>query len=750
MHSTQFLYEGWWFGAGHHVLSSLSNLDNYQQVTLPHNSVDLPLNYFDETVLHQDFTYHKVITISETQITRQQVMTFQGVMCDAHVYVNGVLSKAHSDGFTSFDVHLNPFLKLGENLITVTLSGKENPAIPPFGGRIDYLCFPGIYRDVTISEYDEVRIKNVKIDTLNVLHEPHVQASIFLEEFSDDYPELIIEVRLLDSEGKEIAQPRTVRSKRHSQRYSVELNPVSKIELWEPSNPALYTLEISIMGKSVEDNYSRQFGFREAKFTPTGFYLNGKLLKITGVNRHQSFPYKGYAMGKRAQQFDADYIKHRLGFNLVRTSHYPQCPHFLDRCDQIGLLVFEEIAGWQHIGDDAWQKRAIDNVQSMIERDWNHPSIILWGTRINESPDDHDFYSKTHSMAKTLDPSRQTGGVRCIQNSELLEDVYTMNDFVLSDDQINPNDEIALRTPQSVTGLTRSVPYLVTEYGGHMFPTKKADCENWQQEHVMKHLRVLDASYGNASISGAITWCLFDYNTHRDFGSGDKVCYHGVSDAFRTPKFAAYVYASQQPATDVPILKPVTYWTRGERPAAKALPLIILTNCDSVKITLADGQSQFYFPDRSRFPHLPNAPIVIDEYSIGDLEIGGWGLTWDDVRFTGYLNGEIVEVCEFSGSPVPTTLELDVQTYQLYANCNDSCRIGVAALDQKQQCMPYFDDVLSITTSSNLAVCGPNLLTLDAGNNAFWVVAAQAGEASIVVESRYFGRKVINLTVVED
>ena len=182
------------------------------------------------------------------------------------------------------------------------------------------------------------------------------------------------------------------------------------------------------------ENLAERFGFRLAEFTKDGFFLNGNPLKIRGLNRHQSFPYIGYALGQSAQYKDAEILKYDLRINLVRTSHYPQSKHFLNRCDEIGLLVFEEIAGWQHIGDKEWQNKSIENVQNMIERDWNHPSIILWGVRINESPDNHDFYLKTNQVAHQLDSTRQTGGVRKFVEGEFLEDVYTMNDFILGEE----------------------------------------------------------------------------------------------------------------------------------------------------------------------------------------------------------------------------------------------------------------------------------------------------------------------------
>ena len=158
-----------------------------------------------------------------------------------------------------------------------------------------------------------------------------------------------------------------------------------------------------IRAGQVIDEDTRRIGFREAMFTDHGFSLNGKIIKLRGLDRHQTFPFVGQAMPARVQRQDADILRKHLHCNIVRTSHYPQSRHFLDRCDEIGLLVLEEIPGWQHIGDEEWKQLAIDNVGRMIRRDWNHPSIILWGVRINESRDDHDFYTRTNALAHALD-----------------------------------------------------------------------------------------------------------------------------------------------------------------------------------------------------------------------------------------------------------------------------------------------------------------------------------------------------------
>ena len=211
---------------------------------------------------------------------------------------------------------------------------------------------------------------------------------------------------------------------------TVALAGLGKIELWDLDHPKLYTVHVQLLENGrVIDEDTRRIGFREAIFTDQGFSLNGKVIKLHGLDRHQTFPYVGQAMPGRVQRQDAKILRKDLHCNIVRTSHYPQSRHFLDACDEMGLLVLEEIPGWQHIGDQAWQDIAVDNVRRMVRRDWNHPSIVLWGVRINESRDNHDFYTRTNALAHSLDKARQTGGIRYFQESEFLEDVFTMNDF---------------------------------------------------------------------------------------------------------------------------------------------------------------------------------------------------------------------------------------------------------------------------------------------------------------------------------
>ena len=139
---------------------------------------------------------------------------------------------------------------------------------------------------------------------------------------------------------------------------------------------------------------------------------------------------------------------------------------------------------------------------------------------------------ETNRTAHELDDSRCTGGVRNFPGSRLLEDVYTYNDFVHCG--WNKGCE-----PKSAVTSDPEKPYLVTEYCGHIFPTKPFDDETHRTAHALRHARVLNDIAAQPDIAGSFGWCMFDYNTHREFGSGDNVCWHGVMDMFRNPKPAA-------------------------------------------------------------------------------------------------------------------------------------------------------------------------------------------------------------------
>ena len=588
-----------------------------ERVRLPHTCAVTPFHYFDESAYQMICGYRRVLDLSGRK-GRRAFICFSAAAHYAKVYLDGEFVGEHKGGYTSFELELTEYIKSDSPLLCVELNSKEDLDIPPFGKVIDYMTYGGLYREVRL-EYRATAFIS------DIFAKPKVPPNI--KTSSKTSSKLISALRFdgvidcdIDITGEADKVLLTVFEQGKSEPIAQSSFPIGtgysvtvpKARLWDILSPRLYTVRAELeKGGKIVDCMTVETGFRGAHFNKDGFFLNGRRVKIRGLNRHQSYPYVGYAMPRSMQRLDADILKHELACNAVRTSHYPQSQHFIKQCDELGLLVFTEIPGWQNIGGEEWKAAAVNMTKEMVRQYRNHPSVILWGVRINESADDHELYVRTNEAARALDPTRQTGGVRCHKKSELLEDVYTYNDFVFDGKGAGCESKKAV-TPDISKG------YLITEYMGHMYPSKSFDSEEHRLEHALRHARVLNAVNSFGDISGSFGWCMFDYNTHKEFGSGDRVCYHGVCDMFRNKKLAAEVYSVFQ--SDTPVLKLSSTMDIGEHPAGNRGRVYIFTNADSVRF-YKNGcfVSEFTHKD-SPFTHLPRPPIEITDYIGSQIE----------------------------------------------------------------------------------------------------------------------------------
>ena len=737
-------------------------------VSLPHTVKELPLNDFDERSYQFVSTYAKEFDAPERGDGDRVWIRFGAVMTTADVWLNGTAVGRHEGGYTPFSFDVTDLLHRDRpNRLVVRVDSREIKDVPPFGHVVDYLCYGGIYREVELRVRPALSIRHLHVKTL--------------EAPSLDPREMVLEARVALSAAPAGAVSVISTITRDGVRVGTsEDRPepeggiftlrklVPNIERWDLDHPVLYELETVVSIDGIEADRERvRFGFRTAQFTREGFVLNNRKIKLVGLNRHQSYPYVGYAMPKRIQAKDADILKNELGCNLVRTSHYMQSDHFIDRCDELGLLVFEEIPGWQYIGDEHFKELSLRNVEAMILNHYNHPSIVLWGVRINESADDHEFYLKTNEIAHALDDSRQTAGVRNFKKSELLEDVYTYNDF--SHVGNNPG----LVEPRKVTGVP--APYLVTEHNGHIFPTKKYDHEQKRVEHALRHMAVLDASFGHETSCGAIGWCMADYNTHVEFGSGDRICYHGVLDMFRIPKYAAAAYASQQ--EQKPVLVVASMMAMGDHSQSRLPPTVIFTNCDAVKVYRNGKYIDTCYSDWSRYPNVPHAPVVVDDYYGNQIEesgeypkdvakaakkllvsfgkhgvdmpfadklraawligvkgftfadaerlygkyIGDWGTEGSQYRFEGYRGEELVLTAVKGAHREMNLVATPDDRVLVHGDTYDATRIVVRLCDERGNDLPYGNDAFTVTTTAGLAVIGPQVQALVGGSIGVYV-----------------------------
>lgn len=663
-------------------------------VVLPHANIQLPWHSFDERSYQFVSAYRRDFRVPVNAKGKRIFIDFEGVMTACTVAVNGYVFPEHRGGYTPFSVevtdHLNPG---GSNKLDVKVDSTERADIPPFGGNIDYLTFGGIYREVSMRIVPRTFIENVFAMPVDVLSPGRkLVIRCYLAGDAAKSGKLKAELR----SGNTVIG-RAEQTLKSGNVQELTITNLEKIELWNLEKPALYDVAVMLEAGGSSDTYSLRTGFREARFTPDGFHLNGKHIKIRGLNRHQTYPYVGGAMPARVQRNDAEILKKELKLNLVRTSHYPQSRHFLDACDELGLLVLEEIPGWQHIGENAWQDLSVTNVEDMVRRDWNHPSIILWGVRINESQDNHPFYVKTNRAAHQLDQSRQTGGIRYLYNSELLEDVFTMNDF-----------GFPLKPPNHPL-------YLNTEFCGHTYSTKRIDQIERVVEHTLRHARVHNQLASDKGYAGGIGWCAFDYNTHRNFGSGDHICYHGVSDIFRIPKAAAGFYKSQcDPAEEI-VLEPAFSWSSGDHSEAGGPGVVpVCSNVDHLKVYIDGKLHTESDPDRKTFAHLPHPPFMV---SLTDLPLSPWG----DLRIEGYLGGKLVTTKNYSGKGIDAKFVLEPDSKQLAGDGSDACRVVFRVTDEYGNTQQFSSGVIQLSITGPAEIIGENPFGLVGGAGAIWV-----------------------------
>ncbi|MBO4591298.1 MAG: glycoside hydrolase family 2 protein [Eubacterium sp.] len=802
------------------------NDSGMEDVRIPHTVKELPFHYFDESEYQMVSGYRRILDAPKSWKGKTILLTFEAVAHEAVVYVNGAKVGEHHSGYTAFTIDISGNLKYGEkNVIAVRCDSRESLNVPPFGFVIDYMTYGGIYRDVYIDVKEKTYIKDVFITTK--LADRYETEGILRVKTSQTISKVELAKREGDDKSYSIRQSiRKVGDKDYKVITATDLTVgvenvtdadsniyeinafTGDVEMWDIENPARYEIKTELIkltadqvdnakAKDIVDVVVTTIGFRRAQFKVSGFFLNGRKVKIRGLNRHQSYAYVGYAMPESMQKLDADILKNELGLNAVRTSHYPQSQSFIDRCDELGLMVFTEIPGWQHIGNAEWKDQAVENVREMVTQYRNHPSIILWGVRINESVDDDEFYKRTNALCHELDPSRQTGGVRCYKKSNLLEDVYTYNDFV------HCGDNKGCDKKSDVTSNVDK-PYLVTEYGGHMYPTKSFDWEEHRMEHMKRHANVLDEVSKHSDIAGSFGWCMFDYNTHKDFGSGDRICYHGVLDMFRNPKLAAALYAIQQ--EDKPILEISSTMDIGEHPGSNRGEVYILTNADSVKMYKNDRFIKEYTDNDSQYGYLPHGPIQIDDYigdalqegepqmgkkQVEDLKellnevakvglygmskkmmakagyisvkyrmsmteavekfnkyIGDWGGKSTEYRFEAIKDGEIVKVVTIS----PMTkrelyVEADHKTLK-EGRTYDVASIRITDRDENGNVLHFSNDPVSFSTVGPIEVIGPSIVSLQGGMGGTYIrTTGKVGEAKLIITPSVGPSKTIEFKV---
>lgn len=693
----------WLFGGVYATGSADPGYDDtgFAQITLPHTVTPLSWGNWEHARWEKAWIYRKHFRLSPVRGSRV-FADFDGVMVNAEVVLNGTTVGAHQGGYLPWSAELTHHLRDDGNVLAVIVDASQVPVPPMANGgaaAIDFLQPGGIYRGMALRVVPAVFLSDVfakPVSPLTASRSVEVQATIDAGAVPSGPVQLV--ARLLDgphvlaTAGTTVSVPRA-----GSTTARLTIAGIGKVKLWSPDSPKMYRLAATLTHRPGHTHTVQvRTGFREAVFRPDGFYLNGERLKIFGLNRHQLFPYLGMSAAARLQRKDAEILKRDLNCNMVRCSHYPQSPGFLDACDELGLMVWEEPPGWQHIGDSAWQDIVLQNVRDMIIRDRNRPSVIVWGTRLNETAGHPDLYTRTRQIAADLDGTRQTtGAMNSYSTSDWAQDVFAYDDYHGS----QGNAYLLAPLP--------GLPYLVSEAVGALSgpPTYRwTDPGAVLARQALLHAQVHATAGSDDRYAGLLGWAGIDYAS---LNGGDRIWQNlktpGVIDTFRVPKPGAALYQSQISPDIRPVIAPAFFWDFGESsPSGPGPNAMIATNCDRLELYVDGEHFATGTPDTANLGGLAYPPVF------ADLTIDG--ATAPELRIAGYVGAAPVASVCMAADTAGDHLVLTADDDAIHADGTDTTRITFRAADR------YGNTRRGVTGNVTLSLHGPAELI---GDNPF-------------------------------
>jgi len=690
-------------------------------VTVPHCVADLSWQEWDPASWAGEWIYR--CRFGRPVGGERTFLDFDGVMSAATVTVNGRAFPKHLGGYLPVSYEITDLI--GEdNLVAVVVDGRWLN-VPPDGApdgsvAVDYQQPAGVYREVRLRTVPDVFVADVfakPVDVLRAERRLEVQCTIDAAQ-PIRYASVQIALRAgdqtLDSTTVDIAAlaagPTLV---------AASLDHLTEVRLWDVTDPQLYDVVVTLArGNSAVHERSVRTGFREARFELDGFFLNGRRLKIFGLNRHQIYPYVGMAMPGRVQRHDAEILAKDFNCNMVRCAHYPQSPDFLDACDELGLMVWEEPPGWQYVGDDQWRELLVRDVRDMIVRDRNRPSIVVWGVQVNESAPYPELYTRTKRLAYDLDGTRQTSGSLTSQSTvDWVQDVFAYDDY-------NHDEHNALLRPP-----VPDVPYLVAESvgalsGPHYY--RWTDDEQTLAQQAFLHAQVHDTVASDDRYAGLLGWVAFDYASQNGF-TYKAMKKNGVADIFRVAKPGAAFYRSQVDPRRRPVLEPAFFWDVS-RHSGEAL---IGSNCDRLELYLDGAHYATAWPDSKRFPHLPYPPYSADLPEVATQ--------LPELRIDGFLGDELFISGRMAADPAGDRLELTADDDHLVADGADATRVAFRAVDTYGNYRPNVtgDVALSLTGPAVLIGDNPFSFADTPGAGAVWVKTMPARTGRVMLTAAH-------------
>jgi len=554
---------------------------------------------------------------------RRVSVGFKGVFQIAEVWVNGRRAGRHVGGFTGLEFDVTDFLEWdAPNLLAVRVDDVLDPAVAP-ANETNVVVYGGIYRSVWLRLTDPLHVaaNGTWVTSEGNAGAPVVRVRTWIDNRGATAAAAKLKTRIVDDHDRTVAALEAAATvapgerKVFDQKTGVLANP----RLWAPDSPNLYrAVSVVSDGERAADRYVTTFGIRFLSVDPaSGFVLNGKPINLHGVDRRQDYGFLGDAVPEAVGERDIQLIK-SMGANFMRTAHYPQDPAVLEECDRLGIVTWEEIpnikihiypAVEDNVGSvytERFPRLLVENLKQqmreMIERDRNHPAIVIWGLSDDLSryhyPED---FVELSEAAHALDPTRWTAG-RAPHVTDIM-DATGSYDFekdrfdLLREHREHPekgyvwNEWGAFQSERGLEG----APYHHPGGGEDSFSLGDSLAAQLLEGNLMQ--------WNALPWLATAKWCMFDTGEMNatatrsvwdwPFPDGKVTFrwpfddYLGVSDMWRLPKNGFFFLQSQW--TETPMVHIVGHWTwPGE--AGRKRQIRVYSNCDTVELLL-NGRS---------------------------------------------------------------------------------------------------------------------------------------------------------------
>jgi beta-galactosidase len=677
---------------------------------------------------HGRRVYRKTFSIDSAKKDKMVTLEFDGVMSNARIYINGEEIYHRPYGYIGFEIDITPHIKFGKENTLAVETHQEVLSSRWYTGA-------GIYRNVWLETKNAVHVAHwgTKITTPEISNESaSVNIETKVENQNDSKSDYVLQTRILDGEGKEVASAsQKIDFQNKTSSVVLQELQLKNPDLWDLDSPYLYTAVSSVLKNNQEiDQYKTTFGVRSIEFSRDGFFINGRKEKIKGVCLHHDLGPLGAAVNYRATERQLQIMKN-MGINAIRTSHNPTSREQLELCDKMGILVQSEafdVWGEYKTENDYsnhWDEWHETDLRDMMRRDRNHPSIIMW------------------SIGNEVKEQKQTSGKQIAERLvEICKEEDATRPVTAGFNQINPALKNGLAEvvdlvgvnykPMQYAKLMQEYPNLIF-YGSETASTVSSrGVYHLPLEKYDKHSSLQVSSYDVQSPPwayppdiefmaqdqmpnniGEFIWTGFDYlGEPTPYGGKDNLThgnwntdwparssFFGAVDLAGFPKDRFYFYQSQW--TNEPMVHILPHWN-WENSGHDEIPVFCYTNAEEAEL-FVNGKSlgkKVKGEDKTRIP--------VDFYGWGQSEKyfdSPYRLSWEvpfeagEIEVVAYNDGKEVARKSIKTAGAPAQISLEADRSEITADGEDLSFITIDIEDENGVFHPLADNLVEFKVS---------------------------------------------------